>query len=84
MGKLTEIKHSLLALMMEYPKTTPLAKPVFDAAQVFKSREQWDDAYDFFNFLLANYPTTPYGLQSKVEIERMKKTLGPTYFAGGK
>lgn len=84
MGKLTEIKHSLLTLMVDYPKTTPLAKPVYDAAQVFKTREQWDDAYDFYNYLLTNYPQSPYGIQAKAEIERLKKKLGPTYFSGAK
>ena len=81
MGKLLEAKATLMDIMNAYPKALPLAKPVYDCAVIFRMKERYDDAYDFFNYLSTYYGQSPYGLQAKVEIQRMKQKLGEKYFA---
>jgi len=81
MAKAMEIKLQLLDLMQQYPGSPVLAKPAYEAGRLFRSRELYDDAYDFFNFLQSSFPTSPYASQARVEIQRMKQLLGDSYFA---
>lgn len=81
MAKALEIKLQLLDLMQQYPGSPVLAKPAYEAGRLFRSREMYDDAFDFFNFIQTNFPTSPYGSQARVEIQRMKQLLGDSYFA---
>jgi hypothetical protein len=79
--KLDTIKYQLMDIMTDYPKASPVAKPVFQMAQVLESRERYDDAYDFYNYVATQYASTPYGMQAKVQIARMKEKLGEKFFA---
>ena len=79
--KLNDIKYQLMDIMTDYPKAQPVAKPVFQMAQVLESRERYDDAYDFYNYVATQYASTPYGMQAKVQLSRMKVKLGENYFA---
>lgn len=76
-----DIKLKMMDLMKENPSNDALIRPAFEAARLFKAREQYDDAFDFYNYIKANFPDSPYALQSSTEIQRMKEQLGDTYFA---
>jgi hypothetical protein len=75
-----DVKMKLLDLIKDYPTSELLVRPVFEAGRLFRAREMYDDAFDFYNYIQTNFPTSPYALQSKVEIQRMKQQLGDQYF----
>ncbi len=79
-SKMLDIKLQLLDLIQTYPTDQLLIKPAYEAARLFKNREMYDDAYDFYNYIQTTFPQTPYGAQSKVAIQRMKQQLGDQYF----
>lgn len=81
MAKALELKLKLLDLIHDYPTNQMLAKPAYEAGRLFRSREMYDDAFDFYNYLQTSFPTSPYATQAKVEIQRMKQQLGEGYFA---
>ncbi|MEZ4575543.1 MAG: hypothetical protein R2857_11610 [Vampirovibrionales bacterium] len=67
--------------MQTIPLNDKLVKPAYETARLFKAREQYDDAFDFFNYVRTNYPNTPFALQSTTEIQRLKQQLGNDYFS---
>lgn len=80
-SKALDIKLKLLDLIQEYPTSTVLIKPAYEAGRLFRAREMYDDAFDFYNYILVNFPNSPYAAQSRVEIQRMKQQLGEQYFS---
>lgn len=76
-----EVKLQLLDLIRDYPTNTMLVKPAYEAGRLFRYREMYDDAYDFYNYIQTNFPGSPYASQARVEIQRMKQQLGDQYFA---
>jgi hypothetical protein len=82
MTQALELKLKLLDLMSDYPDSRLLAKPAYEAGQLFRAREMYYDAYDFYNYVVTNFPDSPYASMSRVEIQRMKQKLGETYFSG--
>lgn len=76
-----DIKLKMMDLMKENPTNDALVRPAFEAAKLFKAREQYDDAFDFYNYIKTNFPDSPFALQSSTEIQRMKEQLGDSYFA---
>ncbi|MCA9799986.1 MAG: hypothetical protein KC474_10595 [Cyanobacteria bacterium HKST-UBA04] len=80
-SKLMEVKFKLLTMMQTIPLNDKLVKPAYETARLFKAREQYDDAFDFFNYVRTNYPNTPFALQSTTEIQRLKQQLGNDYFS---
>ncbi len=76
-----DVKLQLLDLIRDYPTSQLLVKPAYQAGRLFKSREMYDDAFDFYNYIQSNFPTSPYAAQARVEIQRMKQLLGDQYFA---
>jgi len=81
MSNALDVKLQLLDLMKDYATSEELIKPTFQAARLFKNREMFDDAYDFFNFIQTSFPQSPYAAQAKVEIRHLKQQLGDNYFA---
>lgn len=81
-AKALELKLKLLDLIREYPTNEMLAKPAYEAGRMFRYREMYDDAFDFYNYIQSNFPGSPYASQARVEIQRMKEQLGDSYFAG--
>lgn len=81
MSKALDIKLKLLQLISDNPTSTLLPEPAYQAGRLFQAREMYDDAYDFYNFVTTNFATSPYAVQSKVQIQRMKQLLGESYFA---
>jgi hypothetical protein len=79
-AKSLEIKLKLLDLIHDYPTSEALVKPAYEAGRLFRYREMYDDAFDFFNYIQTSFPTNPYANQSRVEIQRMKQKLGDQYF----
>jgi hypothetical protein len=77
----SNIKLQLLDLMTQYPTSPTLTKSVFQAGQLFRGREMYDDAYDMFNFIQANFAKSPYASMARIEIQRMKQKVGEAYFA---
>lgn len=80
-AKAMTVKLQLLDLMSQYPTSEMLAKPAYETGRLFRYRELYDDAYDFFNYVQTNFPNSPYASQSRVEIQRMKQQLGEGYFS---
>jgi hypothetical protein len=81
-AKALDIKLKLLDLFQQYPTNDMLVKPAYQAGRLFRAREQYDDAFDFYNFIQTNFPSSPYAAQARVEIQRMKQQLGDNYFSG--
>lgn len=81
MSQVQDVKLQMLVLLQSAPLSPELVRPTYEAAKLFLSRELYDDAFDFFNYLKTNYPSTPFGMQSAVEIQRLKQKLGDTYFS---
>ncbi len=80
-AKAQEMKLQLLDLIHEYPTNQQLVKPAYEAARLFRFREMYDDAFDFYQYVTTNFANTPYASLSRVEIQRMKQVLGESYFA---
>ncbi len=80
-AKAMELKLKLLDLINEYPTSPLLVRPAYEAGRLFKAREQYDDAFDFYHYIEANFPNSPYATMARVEIQRMKQQLGNSYFA---
>lgn len=76
-----DIKLQLLDLIKDYPTSELLIRPAYEAGKLFRAREMYDDAYDFYNYIQTNFPNSPYASQARVEIQRMKQQLGEQYFA---
>jgi hypothetical protein len=84
-GLLDQAKYQLVELMGKAPPTAAasplLAKPLYQAAQLFKNREWWEDAFDFFQFVSTRYPETPLGKRAGLELAHLlkeHKELQPT------
>lgn len=80
-AKALDIKLKLLDLINDYPTSPLLVKPAYEAGRLFRYREMYDDAFDFYNYIQTNFPDSPYATQARVEIQRMKQLLGESYFA---
>lgn len=80
-AKTMEIKLKLLDIINDYPSNKQLAKPLYEAGRLFRAREYYDDAYDFYNYIQTYFPDTPYATMARVEIQRMKQQLGDLYFS---
>lgn len=79
-GKLADAKFKLRDFMKDNPQSAVLIRPVYQTGILCFIREQFDDAYEMFSFLAANFPNDPYGLRAKAEIRQLKKKLGADYF----
>ncbi len=80
-AKAMEVKLQLLDLINSYPTSELLVKPAYEAGRLFRAREMYDDAYDFYYYIQSNFPNSPYATQARVEIQRMKQQFGDQYFA---
>jgi hypothetical protein len=80
-GKLADIKYKLQDLMDQYPQSVLLSKPIYQAGILFSEREEYNDAYELFNFLAQSFPTNPYGTKAKSQIQQLEKRFGPAYFS---
>ncbi len=79
-GQLAEIKYQLLDLMLQYPKSPQLAKPIYQAGVLYTEREAFTDAFELFSFVAGNFPESPYGMKSRAHIQQLEKRLGENYF----
>lgn len=79
-GQLADIRYKLMDLMQQSPKNPLLIQPVYQAAVLSQKREAYDDAFEMFSFLAANFPDNQYGLRAQGEIQAMKRQLGEQYF----
>src|SRR5262245_41324010 len=70
-AKTLDVKLKLLDLIHDYPTNEMLVKPAYEAGRLFRYREMYDDAYDFYNYIQSNFPNSPYAAQARVEIQRM-------------
>lgn len=75
-GNMSELTFKLMSLINDYPKSTLLIQPVYQAGILCKSREQYDDAFELFSFLAYQFPESPYGLRSQGQIQQMRRALG--------
>jgi hypothetical protein len=80
-GQLADLKYKLMDLMSQYPQNAQLTRPVYQAGILFFEREEYNDAYELFNFLAQGFPTTPYGAKAKGQIQQLEKRFGPSYFS---
>jgi TolA-binding protein len=80
-GQLADLKYKLMDLMNQYPQNVQLVKPVYQAGVLFNQREEYDDAYELFNYLAQGFPTNPYGLKAKGQMQQLEKRFGPGYFS---
>jgi hypothetical protein len=79
-GKLADLKFKLMDIMNQYPQSTSLAKPVYQAGMLFAEREEYNDAYELFSYLAQGFPTNPYGVKAKGQIQQLEKRFGASYF----
>ncbi|MBK8190859.1 MAG: hypothetical protein IPK79_10465 [Vampirovibrionales bacterium] len=79
-GQLADARFKLMDLMQQFPKNPLLIQPVYQAAVVSKKREDYDEAFEMFSFLSANFPDNQYGLRAQGEIQSMRRLLGENYF----
>ncbi len=80
-GQLADIKFKLEDAYTQYPTSTLLVRPLYQAGILFFQREAYNDAYELFSYLVQGFPTTPYGLKSKGQIAQLEKRFGADYFA---
>ena len=80
-GQLADIKFKLEDVYTQYPTSTLLVRPLYQAGILFFQREAYNDAYELFSYLVQGFPTTPYGLKSKGQIAQLEKRFGADYFA---
>jgi|GEM_PF-5179010 len=80
-GELAELKFKLMDLMNDNPQNPLMAKPLYQGAVLMIMREEYDDAYNFFSYVGQNYPTTSYGMKSKVQVSQLEKRFGAEHFA---
>jgi TolA-binding protein len=80
-GELAELKFKLMDLMNDNPQNPLLAKPLYQGAVLMTMREEYDDAHNFFSYVAQNYPTTPYGMKSKLQVSQLEKRFGADHFA---
>jgi hypothetical protein len=80
-GQLVDIKYKLVDAVTQYPQSTLLVRPLYQAGILFLQRESFNDAYELFSNLAQGFPTTPYGLKSKGQITQLEKRFGADYFA---
>lgn len=79
-GKLVDLKYKLLDLVNQHPQNALLAKPLYQAGVIFNQREEYNDAYEMFSHLSTGFPTNPYGLRAKGQIQQLEKRFGADYF----
>lgn len=80
-GDLADIKYKLADMMDQYPQNALLAKPVYQAGVLLFAREEYSDAYELFSYVAQGYPTNPYGLKAKGQIQQLEKRFGADYFS---
>ena len=80
-GKLAEMKYQLLDLMNQTPANALLTRAVYQAGVLFTEREQYNDAYEMFQYLAKNFPDNPYGSKGRGQIQQLEKRFGADYFA---
>ena len=80
-GQLVEIKYKLLDLLSQNPKSPQLGKPLYQAGILFTQREEYNDAYEMFNYLAQGFSNSQYGIKAKGHMLQMEKRFGPDYFA---
>lgn len=80
-GQLADLKYKLMDLMNQYPQNAQLVKPVYQAGILFTLREEYNDAYELFNYLAQGFATNPYGLKAKGQMQQLEKRFGPGYFS---
>jgi hypothetical protein len=80
-GQLADLKYKLLDMMNQYPQSLQLARPAYQAGVLFTEREEYNDAYELFNYVAKGFTTNPYGLKAKGQIQQLEKRFGPAYFS---
>lgn len=80
-GKLVDIKYKLLDFLTQSPQSAQLTKPLYQAGVLFVEREEYNDAYEMFNYLGQGFATTTYGMKAKGQMQQLEKRFGPNYFA---
>lgn len=75
-GELGTIKYTLMDLLHQYPDSQLLAKPVFQTATVYSHRQDYQDAYELYQYVKTQFPENPYGVKSKQSIDQLRKKLG--------
>ncbi|MFM7390366.1 MAG: hypothetical protein ACKO34_07065 [Vampirovibrionales bacterium] len=63
--QLHELSHKLESFTAQFPKVKDLVEPVFLLAQVQLNREQWVEAYQNSQFIIAGFPASPYAQRAK-------------------
>ena len=75
LAQVQQVHDDLLEMMDNYPKSSVLTRPIYDAATVFESRDMLDEASEFFAYIQSNYPGSPYAALAKSEMDRIKKKM---------
>ena len=75
LSNVQQVHDDLLEMMDSYPKSQVLTRPIYDAAQVFESRDMLDEATEFYTYIQTNYPNSPYASLSKTELDKLKKKM---------
>lgn len=80
-GQLVQIKYRLLDFITKNPQSPQLGKPLYQAGVLFSQREEYNDAYEMFNYLAQGFPATQYGMKARGLIQQMEKRFGTAFFA---
>jgi len=80
-GQLVSLKYQLQDMLMQSPATPQLDKCLYIAAMLFTEREAYDNAYELYGNLSESFPSTPYGLRAKAQMQRLEKKYGADTFA---
>lgn len=80
-GQLADLKYKLLDLINQPTPNALVSKPVYQAGVLFSEREEFNDAYELFNYLAQNFPTTSYGAKAKGQLQQLEKRFGASYFS---
>jgi hypothetical protein len=80
-GQLVDLKFKLMDIMNQYPQNVLIARPVYQAGVLFSEREEYNDAYELFNYLAQGFPTNPYGAKAKGQVQQLEKRFGASYFS---
>lgn len=80
-GQITELKYQLLDILNRNPQNALITTPLYQAGVLFYIREEYNDAYEMFNYLAGHFPETSYGAKAKGQIQQLEKRFGAGYFA---
>jgi hypothetical protein len=80
-GQIAELKYQLLDIINKNPQNALISTPLYQAGVLFSIREEYNDAYEMFNYLAGHFPETSYGTKAKGQIQQLEKRFGAGYFA---